>query len=202
MQNPQGPLSGNGGGHNDASDIMEVRLEAKITPEDPMTQGKEVAVRSSSQLWQHQGAIWRTSYQLQATAEAEAQIADQSQVESWYFQGPRSYLPLSTNEESTLHMCVRPTSILVWSQCTLTQVEVSRSEASDVTVETAETTKHGAIQPVSAAALLVADVAARLFCLTIFWVVLVFAIICSNAAVCAVLLHRCNAQAQPAGNVI
>ncbi len=50
--------------------------------EDVMTPGKEVAVRSPSQLWQHQGAIWRTSYQLQAAAEAEAQIVDPCQVES------------------------------------------------------------------------------------------------------------------------
>ncbi|CAL8468080.1 g7619 [Coccomyxa elongata] len=121
-----------------------------------MTPGKEVAVRSPSQLWQHQGAIWRTSYQLQAAAEAEAQIVDSRQA------------------------------------------KVSHREASEVIVETAETAKLEAIQPVSAAAFLVADVAARLFCLTIFWVALVFAIICSNAAACAVLLHRAKLSLETA----
>ncbi|BDA42229.1 hypothetical protein COCOBI_03-1160 [Coccomyxa sp. Obi] len=148
MEKPQRALSSDVSGHNEAIDTIELNLEGQFIPEDLISKGKEAAVRSPSQLWQHQGAIWRTSYQLQATAEAEAQIAD----------------PI---EAKVLH-----------------------SEASEVEVKAAETAQHGAIQPVSAAAFLVADVAARLFCLTIFWVALVFAIICSNAAVCVVLLHR------------
>lgn len=46
------------------------------------------------------------------------------------------------------------------------------------------------VQPLSATAFLVADMAARIFCLTIFWVVLILAILCSNSALCAVLLYR------------
>ena len=46
------------------------------------------------------------------------------------------------------------------------------------------------VQPLSATAFLVADMAARIFCLTIFWVVLILAILCSNSTLCAVLLYR------------
>ncbi len=41
-----------------------------------------------------------------------------------------------------------------------------------------------------ALALLVADLAARLFCLSIFWTLLVVAILVSNASLCMALIHR------------
>ena len=41
-----------------------------------------------------------------------------------------------------------------------------------------------------ALALLVADVAARLFCLSVFWMLLIIAILVSNAALCVALVHR------------
>ena len=47
-----------------------------------------------------------------------------------------------------------------------------------------------AINPAVALALLVADLAARLFCLSIFWMLLISAILISNAALCIALIHR------------
>ena len=46
------------------------------------------------------------------------------------------------------------------------------------------------INPAVALALMIADLAARLFCLTIFWMTLIFAIVVSNAAICVALMHR------------
>ncbi|CAL5220020.1 g1966 [Coccomyxa viridis] len=46
------------------------------------------------------------------------------------------------------------------------------------------------INPAVALALLVADLAARLFCLSIFWTLLVVAILVSNASLCMALIHR------------
>ena len=46
------------------------------------------------------------------------------------------------------------------------------------------------INPAVALALLIVDLAARLFCLTIFWMTLIFAILVSNAALCVALMHR------------
>ena len=46
------------------------------------------------------------------------------------------------------------------------------------------------INPTAALGLLIADLAARLFCLSIFWVLLIAAILLSNAALCTALIHR------------
>ena len=46
------------------------------------------------------------------------------------------------------------------------------------------------INPAVALALLIAEVAARLFCLSILWVLLINSILLSNAALCTASIHR------------
>ena len=46
------------------------------------------------------------------------------------------------------------------------------------------------VNPAVALALLTADVAARLFCLSILWMLLIIGILLSNAALCTALIHR------------
>ena len=46
------------------------------------------------------------------------------------------------------------------------------------------------INPAIALAILAADVAARIFCLSILWLTVILAVLASNAAVCVALIHR------------
>ena len=46
------------------------------------------------------------------------------------------------------------------------------------------------INPAIALAILAADVAARIFCLSILWLTVILAVLASNAAVCIALIHR------------
>ena len=46
------------------------------------------------------------------------------------------------------------------------------------------------INPAIALAILAADVAARIFCLSILWLTVILALLASNAAVCVALIHR------------
>ena len=46
------------------------------------------------------------------------------------------------------------------------------------------------INPAIALAILAADVAARIFCLSILWLAVILAVLASNAAVCVALIHR------------
>ena len=46
------------------------------------------------------------------------------------------------------------------------------------------------INPGLALALLIADLGARVFCLSVLWVAFILAILVSNAALCLALIHR------------
>ena len=46
------------------------------------------------------------------------------------------------------------------------------------------------INPAIALAILAADVAARISCLSILWLTVILALLASNAAVCVALIHR------------
>ena len=60
----------------------------------------------------------------------------------------------------------------------------------DAAANAAKTKVARDINPAVALALLIADLAARLFCLSIFWMLLVIAVLVSNAALCVALIKR------------
>ena len=46
------------------------------------------------------------------------------------------------------------------------------------------------LNPAAAAVLLLGDLAARLFCLSVFWMILIIAVLCGNAALYFALSNR------------
>lgn len=153
---------------------------------------------SSAHRLQLQGTIWRTSYQLQAAEEAEAGINDMEEANS--SPRPSPFVQACTfihecSDSVMIGPCALNTfglsAFYNFSQHLMCVSQPGKGEETSGSTEADNAdSKERAIQPVSAAALLVADVAARTFCLTIFWVTLVFTIVCCNIALCTVLLHR------------
>ena len=92
-----------------------------------------------------------------------------------------------------MHIPVLECVPFVYSHFPSVQVQDDQ-EASAQDTDPAEDASKGKmekdINPGLALALLVADLGARVFCLSILWVAFILAILVSNAALCVALIHR------------